>query len=143
MIIANGTTMSAETIFRNIVDGLVQKHLWPGKPGHKHSTSSRCSGQRLDGASPVQSLAHFLAGLEERHGLLVDGDMRTGPRISSGTGRTMLDRERAESTQLNPIALRHGAGDFTKDRVDDVLDVALIQMRILSSNSLYEFGLDH
>ena len=37
----------------------------------------------------------------------------------------------------------HGVGDFAEDRVDDVLDVALIEMGILSGNSLDKFGLDH
>src|SRR6476660_2840126 len=35
----------------------------------------------------VQSLAHFLAGLEERHRLLRHRDMGAGARITPGAGR--------------------------------------------------------
>ena len=38
----------------------------------------------------IKPLAHFLAGLEERHRLLADRDMSTGARIASGAGRPVL-----------------------------------------------------
>ena len=34
----------------------------------------------------VQPLAHFLAGLEERHGLLLDIDMDAGARVATHAG---------------------------------------------------------
>ena len=34
-------------------------------------------------------------------------------------------------------------GDLAEDGVDDVLDVALIEMRILRGDALHKFGLDH
>jgi hypothetical protein len=60
----------------------------------------------------VQSLAHFLAGLEERHRLLVHRHMRAGARIASGARRAVLDRERAEAAQLDPVAARERRRDL-------------------------------
>src|SRR5215468_7304891 len=91
----------------------------------------------------VQPLTHFLAGLEERHRLLVDRDMRAGARVAAGAGGAILDRERAEAAQLDPIAARHGGGDLAEDGVDDVFDVALVEMRVLRRDALHELGFDH
>jgi len=90
----------------------------------------------LDRARSVQPFTHFLAGLEERHRLLVDSYMGTGPWISAGPGRPVLDRKRAEPAQFDTVTFRHCVGDLAEDRVDDVLYVALIKMRILRGNSL-------
>ena len=38
--------------------------------------------------------------------------------------------------QFDAITLRHRARDLTQDGVDDVLDVALIEMRVLRGNML-------
>jgi hypothetical protein len=48
----------------------------------------------------------------------------------------VLDRKGSEAPQLDTVALGHGAGDFSEDGVDDILDVALIEMRVLGGNSL-------
>src|ERR1700689_5544586 len=69
--------------------------------------------------------------------------MRAGARIAPRPGRPLLHREGAEAAQLDPIAARHGGDDLAEDGVDDVLDVTLIEMRILGGNALNEFGLDH
>src|SRR5262245_56662934 len=74
----------------------------------------------------VEPLAHFLTGLEERHRLLLDGDVRAGARVAAGAGRTILDGERAEAAQLDAIAPRHGGDDLAENGVDDVLHVALV-----------------
>src|SRR5208282_723283 len=91
---------------------------------------------RLRRAGLVQPLAHFLAGLEERHRFLLDRDVRAGARIAPGAGRPVLDREGAEAAQLDAVALRHGIGDFAEDRVHDVLDVTLVEMGILGGDTL-------
>ena len=41
------------------------------------------------------------------------------------------------------IAARHGGDDLAQNGVDDVLDVALIKVRVLLGNALHELGLDH
>src|SRR5579862_7543582 len=55
-------------------------------------------------ARAIEPLAHFLAGLEERHALLIDGYMGAGARIAAGARRTLLHRERAEAAQLDAVA---------------------------------------
>ena len=55
----------------------------------------------------------------------------------------MLYTECAETTQLDAVTTRHGRDDFAKYSVRDVIDIALIQVRIPSGNFLDEFGLDH
>src|SRR5665647_2768650 len=114
-------------------------------PGHNNSTiAAQGNPLRLWRAlGLVQALAHFLAGLEERHRLLVDRDMRAGARIAAGARWPVLDREGAEAAQLDAVTLRHGIGDLAEDGVDDVLDVALIEVGVLGGNALDQLGLDH
>src|ERR1700682_2852369 len=91
----------------------------------------------------VQPLAHFLAGLEERDALLVDRHMRAGARIAAGAGGTMLHREGAESTQLDPVAARQRGDDLIENRVHNVLDIPLVKMRVVLGDALNKFGFDH
>src|SRR5712691_10791351 len=113
--IASGTRISAVTILRIMVSG--------------------------DGA--IEPLAHFLAGLEERHRFLLHRDMGAGARIAAGAGRTVLDGESAEAAQLDAVAAGHGRDDLAEDGVDDVLHVSLIEMRVLRRDALHELGFDH
>src|SRR5437016_3026514 len=78
----------------------------------------------------IEPLAHFLAGLEERHALLVDRHMRPGARIAPGARRPVLDRKGPETTQLDAITARQRGDDLAQDGVDDVLNVTLIKVRI-------------
>src|SRR5436309_9059487 len=94
-------------------------------------------------AFAVEALAHFLAGLEKRNALLLDGDVRPGARITPGAGRPVLDRESAEAAQLDAIAAGERGDDLAEDGIDDVLDIALIQMRVLRRDTLDELGFDH
>src|SRR5436309_4857113 len=94
-------------------------------------------------AFAVEALAHFLAGLEKRNALLLDGDVRPGARITPGAGRPVLDRESAEAAQLDAIAAGERGDDLAQDGIDDVLDVALIEMRVLRRDTLDELGFDH
>src|SRR5215470_1864390 len=94
-------------------------------------------------ARAIESLAHFLAGLEERHRFLLHGDMRAGTRVAPGARRTVLDREGAEPAQFDSVATRHRRDNLAENGVDDVLHVALIKMRVLRRDALHELGLDH
>src|SRR5258708_24416536 len=114
IMIASGTRMSAETILRSMICSgwcLLLGVALARRPGRA-----------------VEPLAHFLAGLEERHRLLVDRDMRPGARIASGARRPVLDRKGAKPAQLDAVAARHGGDDLAQDGVDDVLHVALVEM---------------
>ena len=64
--------------------------------------------------------------------------MGAGARIAAGPGRPVLDREGTKAAQLDAVALGHGTRDLAENRVDDVFDVALIKMGILSRNALDE-----
>src|SRR5690606_30476044 len=70
-------------------------------------------------------------------------DLFAGARIAADTGRPVLDREGAEAAQFDPITPRHGIADLVENGVDDVLDIALEQMRVLRGELFDKFGLDH
>jgi len=55
----------------------------------------------------------------------------------------VLDRERAETAQFHPVAARQGGDDFIEDRVHNVLDIPLVEMRVVLGDTLNEFGFDH
>src|SRR5882672_1070442 len=105
---ASGTRISTRTMLRIMRPlcshtGLVTPSRYPG-------TTARLF---------IQPLAHFLAGLEERHRLLVDRHMRAGARIAAGAGRAMLDREGPEAAQLDAVATRERGRDLAEHRIDD------------------------
>src|SRR5262249_28270376 len=56
---------------------------------------------------------------------------------------TILDGEGAEAAQLDAVAARHRSDDLAEDGVDDVLHVALIEVRVLRRDALHELGFDH
>src|SRR5262249_26514720 len=95
--------------------------------------------QPRSGLDAIETLAHLLAGLEERHMLFVYRDMRAGTWVASGSSRPLLHRKRAEAAQFHAVATRQRGNDFAQYGVDDVLDVALIKMRVLCSDTLNEF----
>ena len=86
----------------------------------------------------VEPLAHFLAGLEERNALLIDRNMLSGAGIATRARRTMLDRERAKTAQLNPVATRQGCNDLIENRVYNVLDIPLVEVRVVLGDALNE-----
>jgi len=88
------------------------------------------------GIIAVKPLAHFLARLEERDALLIDRHMGAGTRIASGAGGAMLDRERAEAAQLDTVAARERSNDLIEDRVHDILDIPLVEVRVVLGNTL-------
>src|SRR5256885_722767 len=59
------------------------------------------------------------------------------PRFST------LDREGAEAAQLHPVAPGQRIRDGVEDRVDQDLDVALVEMRVLLGDLEDELRLDH
>src|SRR5258707_7175642 len=91
----------------------------------------------------VQALAHFLARLEKRDALLIDRHMRAGALIAAGAGGTMLHRKRTESAQLDPVAARQRGDNLIENRVYNVLDIPLVEMRVVLGDALNKFGFDH
>jgi len=94
-------------------------------------------------AIAVQSFAHFLARLEKWHALLIDRHMGAGARVAAGTRRAMLDGKCTKSAQFDPIAASQSRHDFIEDRVDDVLHIPLIEVRVVLGDALNQFGFDH
>jgi hypothetical protein len=74
---------------------------------------------------------------------MIDRDMGAGARIASGPCRALLYGEGTEAAQLHAIAARHRRDDLAENGVDDFLDIALIQVRVLFRDALHKFGLDH
>src|SRR3569623_1593228 len=91
----------------------------------------------------IESLAHFLAGLEKRYTLLVDRDVLSRARIAARARRTMFDRERTKTTQLDAIAACKRGNNLVENRVHDVLHIPLIEVRVVLGDTLNEFGFDH
>ena len=69
--------------------------------------------------------------------------MRAGTRIAAGAGRAVFDRESAETAQLDPIAARQGRDNLIENCVHNVLDIPLVEMRVVLGDTLNKFGFDH
>ena len=69
--------------------------------------------------------------------------MGAGARIAAGARRAMFHRESAETAQFDPIAARQRSHDLIENRVHDVLDIPLVEVRVVLGNTLNEFGFDH
>ena len=116
----------------------VQKSDGRDEPGQIIAFGRSQKPVALDRAWPVEPLPHFLAGLEERHRLLVDRDMSPGTWIAASPRWSVLHRKGTKAAEFDAVPFGHRASDLTKDRVDDVLDVTLIQMWVLGGNALDE-----
>src|SRR5437764_7504212 len=69
--------------------------------------------------------------------------MCAGARIAAGARGPIFDGKGAKAAQLDAIAARHGGDNLIEDSVDDILHVALVEMRILQRDALNELGFDH
>ena len=79
----------------------------------------------------IEAVTHLLACPERRNDLLGDGNGFTRARVTACASLALLDREGAEAAKLNSPALCKSITDRVEDRIDDLLDVTLIQMRVL------------
>ena len=111
-------------------------------PPGELATSSASAGARGRLAA-IDPLAQFLAGLEERHRLLVHRHRLAGARVAPGPGVAPLHREGAEAAQLHPLAARQRAGDLIEDRRHDQLDIGAPQMRVAGGKFRDEFRFGH
>jgi hypothetical protein len=73
---------------------------------------------------------HVPRRLEGRNSLFVYRDGSAGARVAPGACPARLDPEHAKVAQLDPVALLQGGGDGVQDRVDDLLRVPLVQVRV-------------
>jgi len=91
----------------------------------------------------IETATHFLPRLEDRDCLFGDGNDFARTRISSRAGTPLPHRKTAEAANLGPATLSQGISNSVEDRIYDLLDVTLIHVRILLTEPLNQFGLDH
>jgi hypothetical protein len=65
--------------------------------------------------------------------------MLAGAGVAPNSGITTFDRKSTKSPQFDTITTRQGIGDFIKNSVYDILDIAQIKMRIALGDLLNEF----
>ena len=83
----------------------------------------------------IEPAAQLIAGLEERHRLLLHRNRLACTRIAADAGVTPLHREGAETTQLDALAASQSGGDVVEYRRHDQLDIRLPQMRLSAASS--------
>jgi hypothetical protein len=86
---------------------------------------------------------HLLGCPEDRNNLPRHGNCMTGSGVAAGACITLLRRERAEATKLNPVPSRERITDGAEDRIHESLDITLMQMPMLIGERSYQFGFDH
>jgi hypothetical protein len=74
---------------------------------------------------------------------LVDRHNRAGARITAGSSPAGPERKHLEATQFHPCSSAQRLGDPIQDRVDEVLDITFIQMRVLRRDAINKIGFDH
>jgi hypothetical protein len=100
---------------------------------------ARCTGWI---STSIEQLVHFLARPEGGQVLFRHQDIVTGTGVAPRPRPALLGQENSEPAELHPIETRERVGNFAEYRVNDILDVALIQMRIARGDPLHQFGLD-
>ena len=91
----------------------------------------------------IETLAHFFPGLEEWRQFFRHRNLVASSRIATGACLTLFGRECPEATKLDALPARERVRDLTKNSVDNVLNVALIEMRITGRHALDELRLYH
>jgi hypothetical protein len=100
---------------------------------------ARCTGWI---STSIEQFADFLARLKGGHVLFRHQDVVAGTGVAPRPRPALLGQENSEPAELDPIETRERVGNFVEYRVNDILDVALIQMWIASDEPLHHFGLN-
>lgn len=87
----------------------------------------------------IKALAQFLAGLEEGNPFFLDEYTVAGPRVAAGPRGPVFHRKRAKTAQFDPVSARQGICDLIENRIDDIFDVTVIEMRVARRNNLHQF----
>jgi hypothetical protein len=119
----------------------VGNHLWPAA-ADVSVVESAVTLHGPGGSASVEQFAHFLARLKGGHVLFRHQDAVARTRVAPRARPSLLGRENSKPAELHPIETRESLGNFAEYRVNDILDVALIQMRIARGDPLHQFGLD-
>ena len=99
----------------------------------------RCAGWI---STSIEQFVHFLARPKSGQVLFRHEDVIAGTGVAPRPRPALLGQENSEPAELHPVETRERVGNFAEYRVNDILDVALIQMRIARGDPLHQFGLD-
>jgi hypothetical protein len=85
----------------------------------------------------IKPCAHLFSSFEKGNGLLCDLDDDASPRVAPRARSAKLGRKRSETPQLDSITAPQSFDDFVQYYGDDLLNVSLKKVRVLSENTLY------
>jgi hypothetical protein len=77
---------------------------------------------------------HFLARPKSGQVLFRHEDVIAGTGVAPRPRPALLGQENSEPAELHPVETRERVGNFAEYRVNDILDVALIQMCIAATS---------
>jgi hypothetical protein len=90
----------------------------------------------------IEPFVHSLARPKGGHVLFRHQDVVARTGVSPRVRPALLGQENSEPAELHPIETRERLGNFAEYRVNDILDVDLIQMCIARDEPLHQFGLN-
>jgi hypothetical protein len=108
--------------------------------GRSSNRFAGCCTPRI--STSIEQFVHFLARPKSGQVLFRHQDVVVGTGVASRPRPALLGQENSEPAELHPIETRERLGNFAEYRVNDILDVALIQMWIARGEPLHQFGLD-
>jgi hypothetical protein len=89
----------------------------------------------LASSALVEPLAHLFASPKDRECFLLHRHDSAGSGIAARSRRANFDGKSSEATQVNAIASGHRVDDLTENGIEDVLNVALVKVRVLASDA--------
>src|SRR6476661_7971524 len=98
---------------------------------------------RFDRYHGADALAEFLAGLEMRDVLSRERDGIAGLRVAPQAGRTVVQREAAETADFDAFATTERPAHHLEQGLDREIDVVRLQVGLARGEDLDQFGLGH
>jgi ATP dependent DNA ligase-like protein len=85
----------------------------------------------------VHALPHLLPSSEKREAFLPNLDQCSGSGIAGGPSAPRLDRKGTKAPQFDAVTPGHRGRNLGQDGVDELLNVALVKVRIGQGNALH------
>jgi hypothetical protein len=85
----------------------------------------------------IKPHTHLFSSFEEGNGLLRDLDDDASTRVAPRVRSAGLGRKRSETPELDSITAPQSFGDFVQYCGDDLVNVSLKEVRVLSGNTLH------
>jgi hypothetical protein len=86
---------------------------------------------------------HFPRWLKERDGFLFDQHNGAGARVAAGMGFPLARRKYPEAAEFNAVSSAQRRVERAQDRVDETLNITLVEMRIPRGDAVDKLGSDH